>query len=61
MESITERIPSEKIALISTRSRTRQTEERQSETQTKADPRTLVGLSAREEEEDLIKVEIKEF
>jgi Integrase zinc binding domain/RNase H-like domain found in reverse transcriptase len=60
-ESITEQIPSEKIALISTRSRTRQMEERQSETQTKADPRTLVGLSAREEEEDLVEAEIKEL
>jgi hypothetical protein len=59
-ESITERIPSEKIALVSTHSRTRQTEERRSKAQIKTSPRTLVGLSAREGKEDPVERELKE-
>ena len=59
-ESITEWIPSEKIALVSTHSQTCLPEKRSKEVRTKANPRTLVGLPARDEEGNPIEMELKE-
>ena len=59
-ESITKRNPSGKMALVSTCSQTCPPEKRSKEVQTKADTRTLVGLPARDEEENPIETELKE-
>ena len=50
----------EKIALVSTHSQTHPPKKRSKEVRTKADPRTLVGLPARDEEGNSVETELKE-